>query len=316
MKIAILTPRPDYSAEWRWAYDVEAAALASAGAEIHERRWSEPFDASGFDLVLPLVAWGYHQHFDLWLDVLDRFERDCVPIHNPVPLLRWNSDKAYLADLYEVGIPTVPTQIAESLDEQALGHARARFGCTDLVVKPLVSASAWRTFRLAPGDPVPNPARETTMMVQPWLESILTAGEWSMIFFGGTFSHCVGKVPRPGEFRVQPEFGGIISRCDPPPGARQVALAALAAAPTPSLYARVDLVKGIDGSLQVIELELIEPAFFLAQAPDAADTFASAILSAADRSQEKPLPNRRGEVGGRNMAQPPGVDPGDERVQR
>jgi len=134
VKITILTPRPDYSAEWRWAFDVEANALASAGADVTAQCWSEPFEADRFDLVLPLVAWGYHQHFEDWLALLDRFESEGTAIQNPVPLLRWNSDKAYLAELYDAGIPTVPTEVAESLDDDSLTHARHRFGCNDLVV--------------------------------------------------------------------------------------------------------------------------------------------------------------------------------------
>ena len=96
----------------------------------------------------------------------------------------------------------------------------------------------------------------------------------------------------PGEFRVQPEYGGIITRCDPPDGAEEVARAALAAAPAPALYARVDLVTGNCGTLQVMELELIEPAFWLAQAPEAGATFARAIVSAVERSRKEPLADR------------------------
>ena len=281
MKVAVLTPRPDYKTEWRWAYDVEAEALASAGADVRPHVWSEPMEAGAFDLVLPLVAWGYHQHLDRWLQVLDRLERDGVRVRNPVPLLRWNSDKAYLAEMFARGIPTVPTEVVESLDEVSLDRARRHFGTGEIVVKPPVSASAWLTYRLADGDEVPEPVRGRRMMSQPWLTNITDSGEWSLIFFGGSFSHCVSKVPVPGEFRVQPEYGGIIRRCDPPEGSEELALKALAAAPADALYARVDIVVGNDGTLQVIELELIEPALFLAQAPDAAPRLAAAVLSAA-----------------------------------
>ena len=280
MKIAMLVPRSDYSADWRWAYEVEADALAAAGAEVHAQVWSEPVPQGDFDLVMPLVAWGYHQHFDLWLATLDRLEAHAVPVRNPVPLLRWNSDKSYLAEMFERGIPTVPTELVEGLDEASLDAVRRHFGSSDIVVKPPVSASAWHTYRLIEGDPIPKPVRGRRMLAQPWLANITKSGEWSLIFFGGSFSHCVSKVPQPGEFRVQPEYGGIIRRCDPPEGAMEVSLEALAAAPADALYARVDIVVGNDGSLQVIELELIEPAFFLAQAPDAAQRFARAVLSA------------------------------------
>lgn len=292
MKLAILVPEADYSAEWHWAYDVEAAALTAAGADVTPIVWSDRFDGTAFDLVLPLVAWGYHKHFDRWMAALDRLEGQRARVRNPVSLLRWNSDKNYLAELYERTIPVVPTEVAEVLDDASLETIRARFGCADLVVKPPVSASAYLTFRIREGDPIPGAVRGRRMMVQPWLESITTTGEWSLLFFDGRLSHALSKVPVAGDFRVQPEHGGIIERCEPPPGAEDVALAALAAAPAPALYARVDLVVGNCGALQVIELELIEPALWLDQAPDAARRFAEAVFSAARSPGEQPLADR------------------------
>ena len=292
MKLAILVPEADYSADWRWAYDVETEALAAAGAEVTPIVWSESFDAAAFDLVLPLVAWGYHKHFDRWMAVLDRLEEQRARVRNPIPLLRWNSDKNYLAELYERGVPVVPTEVAESLDEDSLDAIRAHFGCADLVVKPPVSASAYLTFRLGADDPIPESVRGRRMMVQPWLESITTTGEWSLLFFDGRLSHALSKVPVAGDFRVQPEHGGIIDSCEPPPGAEEVARAALAAAPAPALYARVDLVAGNCGALQVIELELIEPALWLDQAPEAAQRFADAVSSAAGSPGKQPLADR------------------------
>lgn len=283
MKLAILTPAPDYRAEWRWAYDVEAGALEAAGMAVEPVTWNGDVDLASFDLVLPLVAWGYHHRVADWHAWLDRAEAALLPVANPVTLLRWNSDKAYLAELCAAGVPTVPSMTIESLDEQSLAEARDAFG-EDLVVKPLVSASAYGTHRLGSADPLPEAVRGWRMLAQPWLTSITASGEWSLIYFDGRFSHAVAKVPREGEFRVQPEHGGIITRCDPPAGAREVADAALAEAPTPSTYARVDLVAGNDGSLQVIELELIEPALWLDHAPDPT-AFAAAVKSAAERAR-------------------------------
>ena len=292
MKLAILVPDADYSAEWRWAYDVEAQALIDAGAAVEPVPWTDQRDLCSFDLVLPLVAWGYHKDYPGWLDFLDRAEQQQLAIRNPVPVLRWNGDKAYLAQLGARGVPTVPTLVVESLDEDAVAAAREGFGCSDIVVKPPISASAYGTFHLGPRDPFPEPVRGWRMLAQPWIEAITSAGEYSLIFFGGMFSHAVSKVPVPGEFRVQPEYGGIITRCDPPAGSLQIAEAALAAAPGEVTYARADFVVGNDGGLQVIELELIEPAFFLAQAPEQGAAMAQAILSAAERAREQPLANR------------------------
>ena len=280
MRIAFLVPPERYSADWRWAFEPEAAPLRKAGATVEPIPWTDFGDGTGYDLVLPLIAWGYHQWYSEWLTLLDRLEQAGARVANPVEVLRWNGDKAYLAELGEK-VATVPTLAFASLSDQALARSREEFGCADLVVKPAISASAYGTFRLAPGDPVPQQVRGLRMLVQPWLERILDAGEFSLMFFDGEFSHAVSKVPKPGEFRVQPEYGGTILRCPPPPGSVELAQAALTAAPAPATYARVDVVVGNDGELQIIELELIEPALFLDDAPAAAERYANAVLAAA-----------------------------------
>lgn len=286
LKLAVLTPAPEYRTDWRWAYDVEAEALESAGLAVSPLPWTTDGDLSAFDLVLPLVAWGYHEQYERWLRFLDRLDKDCIPVANGIGTLRWNSDKAYLAELGEAGVSTVPTLAADSLDETSLEEARTYFSVSDLVVKPPVSASAYGTHRLREGDPFPESVRGWRMLVQPWIEAITDSGEYSLIFFDGQFSHAVSKVPKSGEFRVQPEYGGAIMRCDPPAGSSDLARAALDLAPEPVTYARVDIVAGNDGQLQIIELELIEPALFLDHAPEAGANFAAAVRSAVERARE------------------------------
>ena len=286
MRVAFLVPAPDYRLTWRWAYDVQAAALAADKIAVEPVPWTDAAGASDFDLIMPLVAWGYHEHFETWMAVLDRLEQRRMPVANPVPLLRWNSDKSYLEELAAAGVDSVPSMTVIELDEAHLDEARAHFGCDTVVVKPLVSASAHGTYKLDPGDPVPEAVRGWRMLVQPLIERIVDSGEWSLMFFDGAFSHAVAKVPVPGEFRVQPEFGGIIRRCDPPDNSIALAEAALAAAPAPSTYARVDIVRGNDGKLRIIELELLEPALFLDHAPEAGARFAAAVRSAAERARQ------------------------------
>lgn len=288
MRFAFLVPPADYQIEWRWAFEPQADALREAGASVAAVRWTSDEDLTGYDLVLPLVAWGYHKDYPRWLAQLERWEQSGVRIVNPVPVLRWNGDKAYLAQLGGKGVATVPTLAFDALSDEDLAAARQRFGTPELVVKPAISASAFGTHRLGAADRLPDEVRGWRMLVQPWLGKIVSSGEYSLIFFDGTFSHCVSKVPRPGEFRVQPEWGGVIKRCNPPAGAVELAEAALAAAPAQTAYARVDIVVGNDGELLVIELELIEPALFMAEAPDSRPRFAAAVLAAA----EQPLANR------------------------
>ena len=280
MRAAILVPAPDYPEDWDWAYEVEAAVLVRAGFSVEARPWNDAGDVSGFDLVMPLVAWGYHLDPARWHGLLDRLERDSVPVLNPVPLLRWNSDKRYLAELGEKGIGVIPTLLVESLDDAALSLARERFG-EELVIKPPVSAAADGTHRISAGTPVPEQSNGRPMLVQPFLPSVAMEGEYSIMVFGGAFSHAIVKRPKAGDYRVQPHLGGTEHPCPPPPGAIELALLALGAAPASAAYARVDMVRGDDGQLAVIELELIEPALWLQHSPDGGEAFVRAISAAA-----------------------------------
>ena len=279
MRAAILVPAPDYPEDWDWAYEVEAAVLLRAGYSVEARPWTEPGALADFDLVMPLVAWGYHHRPNDWHSLLDRMEREKVPTLNPVPLLRWNSDKRYLTELGAKGIRTIPTRLVEALDEAALADAREEYG-PELVIKPPVSASADGTFRLAPDERIPDTALGRTMLVQPFVRSVMEEGEYSVMLFGGMFSHSIVKRPKAGDYRVQPHLGGTEQPCAPPAGAIELASAALCAAPAEAAYARVDMVRDNGGALAIIELELIEPALWLQHAPDRGESFASALRSA------------------------------------
>lgn len=280
MRALILVPEPDFPEDSRWALDVEAAALRADGFVVEARPWSEPRDVRAFDVVLPLVAWGYQSRPQAWLRVIDRLEQQARKVLNPPAVLRWNTDKNYLVELAAKGVPTIPTRRVAALDAAALREARAEFG-EDVVIKPPVSGGAFGTHLLRAGDnAVPADARRREMLVQPFLPAIQEEGEYSLLFFGGRFSHALIKRPQAGEYRVQPHLGGREAACDLPDGALGVATAALAAAPGRCAYARVDLIRGRDGELKVIELELIEPALWLNLAPGAPAAFAGAIRAA------------------------------------
>jgi glutathione synthase/RimK-type ligase-like ATP-grasp enzyme len=285
VRLAFLVPDPEYPEEWDWAFDAEADALRKRGVTVDAVSWTEADDVSAYDLVLPLVVWGYHLQYEEWLRFLDRIEAGQLPVTNPPTLLRWNSDKVYLKELGSKGVPTVETIEVESLDQGELAAAAARLGTEELVVKPPVSASATGTHRIRPGDEIPAEERGRRMMIQPFLPSIAKEGEYALIFFDGAYSHSVVKRPKSGDFRVQPHLGGSTEPSDPPSGAVELAQAALAAAPSEATYARVDIVRGRDGELLIMELELIEPALFLDVAPHGEDAFADAVIAAADSAR-------------------------------
>jgi glutathione synthase/RimK-type ligase-like ATP-grasp enzyme len=278
VRAAILTPAPEYPEAWAWAFDVEADVLRRAGVAVDARPWTDPGDLSDFDLVMPLVAWGYHLDPPRWHALLGRLEHEGAKVLNPVPLLSWNSDKRYLAELGGKGIAVIPTRLVEALDEVALAEARAEYG-DDLVIKPPVSAAADGTHRLGLGDPLPADAKFREMLVQPFLRSVAEEGEYSIMLFGGRFSHAVVKRPKAGDYRVQPHLGGTEQPCAPPAGAIELAQAALAAAPAEAAYARVDMVRDGTGALAIIELELIEPSLWLQHAPDGGASFAEIVTA-------------------------------------
>jgi glutathione synthase/RimK-type ligase-like ATP-grasp enzyme len=93
-------------------------------------------------------------------------------------------------------------------------------------------------------------------------------------------THAVQKVPKAGDFRVQDDHGGSWSPYVPTPEEIAFAQQAIAAVEPRPAYGRVDFVRGNDGALQLMELELIEPELWLRSSPEAAARFAAAIAAA------------------------------------
>ena len=216
--IAILVPAADGAyggTRWPEVLARMVAPLDAAGMRVEAVDWTTAADLTGFDLVLALLAWGYHRDGD-WAGQVARWQAAGVRLQNPPAVLRWNADKAYLGDFAAKGAPVVPTLFVEQVTESAMYEAAARFGTDRLVAKPRVSASAFRTIRWSPGASLDG-APTDAAMIQPFLPDIVAGGEPSLLYLGGRFSHAVSKVPQPGDFRVQPEYGGIIAPFEPAP---------------------------------------------------------------------------------------------------
>lgn len=288
MRLAILTPDPaDPAREGRWneVFDRMAAPLREAGVSVDGPAWTQAGDLLAYDLVLPLTTWGYHRAGGRWTEQVSAWEAAGVRLRNPGSVLRWNSDKGYLGRLAERGAPVPPTIYVERVTEAAMAEAAARFGMDRLVAKPRVSASAYQTLRWRAGEPLAEGpeglAPEGPALIQPYLPAIETEGELSMFYLGGRYSHAVRKVPRSGDFRVQPEYEGVITAAEPGEDERGAAAAILAAVEEPLLYARVDLVRGLEGRPVLMELELVEPDLYLGHSPDGGAAFVEAVLAEA-----------------------------------
>jgi glutathione synthase/RimK-type ligase-like ATP-grasp enzyme len=213
-----------------------------------------------FDAVIIRSCWDYHlrpTEFHQWINDLERLE---IPVHNSAPLVRWNADKRYLRELQEMGVRIPPTVWLEDGEEADLhGILKAKAWDT-AVVKPTVSASAYRLKRVFINQPrsrVKGPA-----MIQQFIPEVQETGEWSVVFICGEYSHAVVKLPAAGDFRVQSQFGGTARAAEPDRRIIDAANRIINGLPEQPLYARIDGIQDESGFV-LMEVELIEPVLFL-----------------------------------------------------
>lgn len=256
-----------------------AAPLRAAGLAVDFRSMADLAGLPDGAAAVPLLAWNYHFDVPAWREQLDLLARLPVKLPNSASLLAWNTDKTYLRDLAGRGAPTVPTLFRNRITSRDIEAARAEFGVDIVVVKPTISAGAKETLKLGPDDLMIG-APKGAAMLQPFLPAVGEEGEMSLFYFGGAFSHAVVKVAQAGDFRVQPHLGGRVTTLEPSEEAFAAAEAVLAAAPERPAYARVDLIRRLDGRLALMELEMIEPDLFLDHAPDGGKAFARAMRAA------------------------------------
>ncbi len=280
-RLIILTPSPD---EPRFAMILDRwvgrlrPPLEAVGFVVDVRPWTDVGSLSGADTVTPLLAWSYHRDPGAWAALLDRLDREGVRVANSTDVLRWNTRKTYLAELEAAGAPIIPTLFVDDVTPAGLAEGHARFG-PEIIVKPQVSGGSHATVRHAEGQPLVG-GPDGPAMLQPFLPAITGEGEISLLYFGGAFSHAVAKIARADDFRVQFQHGGRYQAITPPPEALTAGAAVLKAAGCDLAYARIDLLRGEDGVLRLMELECIEPDLYLDLAPDGGAAFAAAMAGA------------------------------------
>lgn len=279
-RVTILTPDPsgpEAAMRWPAVLDRNAAPLRATGCTVEHRPWTDAGDLAAADLVLPLLAWGYPKQPERWRGAVSGWQAAGVRLANGPDVLRWNADKAYLGMLAGRGAPVVPARYVDRVTPEEMAAAAAAFGTDRLVAKPRFSSGAWQTIRWSPGDPI-DAGPQGAAIIQPFLPDIEAGGELSLLYFGGRFSHAIRKRPQPGDFRVQPEFDGIITPHEPARDELAAAEAVIAAAGEALLYARIDVVRH-EGDLLLIELEAIEPDLYLEHDPGSGALFGQAVAA-------------------------------------
>ncbi|MDG3007976.1 ATP-grasp domain-containing protein [Paludisphaera mucosa] len=271
-----------------------ADALARRGCDVTPAVWDQPgIDWNGFDRVVIRSTWWYYEKPDAYRSWLEGFLETPGRLWNPAEAVLGNIHKGYLLGLEKAGVPIVPTELARAGDVVSLPDLLERRGWTRAVIKPAISAGASDTWKVSddPADAGPacydversgvmlrDALAQRDMLIQPYLDEVNGAGEWSLVFLGGGFSHALTKTPAESDFRVQFRYGGTMRPATPPARLVDQAERVLAAIPAPLLFARVDGVER-EGRFLLMELEINEPYLGLAHAPGSADHLAEAVLA-------------------------------------
>jgi glutathione synthase/RimK-type ligase-like ATP-grasp enzyme len=258
-------------------------ALRTRGCEAVSLAWDKPgVDWGRFDLCLVKSTWDYNRKYEEFLAWARRVAA-VTKLRNPANMIAWNSDKTYLRELADRGVRTVPTVWVSRGSEPRLEAILAAEGWGRAVVKPVVDLGAENLHRVRMGSEEGEASLAKVLerhdaMIQPFLPSLETKGETSLIYIDGELTHAVRKRPAPGDFRVQEIWGGIRQRTEPEPAEIELAEQALAQLESPPLYARVDIVADLHDLPCLIELELIEPNLYLGESPAAAEALTDALL--------------------------------------
>lgn len=257
--------------------DAMRAPFEAKGFSVEDVDWAdEALDWSQFDAALIGTTWDYWDHADLFLEALERIETQ-TRLFNPAALVRWNSDKRYLQGLAEKGVRTIPTLWIDRVGEDSFRAAFETLNSDDLVFKRQVGAGADGQFRLSPTDALPD--MPYPMMVQPFLSKIQEEGEYSFIFIDGKFSHALLKQAKSGDYRIQSTYGGTETPVTPGGADLQDASEILNMLDETPFYARVDMLRGSDKRLVLMELELIEPYLYPVEGPNLGALMAEALVT-------------------------------------
>ena len=260
--------------------DLAIPHLNELGWDVETVSWRKPdVNWNDFKAVVIRTPWDYQKEPEAFLKVLEKIESSAARLANPLYIVQWNYSKTYIQEIGDMDMNIVPTLWGEEpptkeVFDSWLGY----FGTPKLIIKPIVSATAEYTYLLSEFDKELIDVFATRKyMIQPFIESVVSEGEFSLFYFNGEYSHTILKSPKPADFRVQEEHGGIITEVEPETKLKQTAEKILTYIGETLLYARIDLVRDGNGDFALMELELIEPALYLRMNADAPKKFAGAI---------------------------------------
>jgi glutathione synthase/RimK-type ligase-like ATP-grasp enzyme len=295
MHIALATCEnlPDWEVDDRPLHE----AFETRGVVLERPIWSDPHIVwSNYDACLIRTTWDYQERRSEYLAWIEHVS--CATrLFNPAPIVRWNTHKSYLRDLESRGVRVAPTVWLLAGQRANLGEIVEPLGWERAFLKPAIGATARETMRFSADDAdqlaraqqhVDRLLRAEDVLLQPYLVSVETLGELSAVFIDGEITHTVRKIPVPGDYRVQDDYGA-----DDEPYAfseheLETARRAVEAVEGHEdlLYARTDFLRDDEGQLCLGELELVEPSLFFRHGPHAAERLADALLARVGNTTE------------------------------
>ncbi len=255
-------------------------ALQKRGLDACPWIWtSEKAQTERVDLCILRNTWDYYfkpQAFLEWC----RHTASRTQLWNPLELIEWNHHKSYLLKLAAQKVNTAPTLLLKQGHPQNISSLCQAANWRDIILKPAISAGAHRTGRFDANSVeaqlhAQQLQRDGDALLQPYLPGIEGYGERSLVFIDGKFTHAVKRT------QAMTEGVGLdrlMTRLEPTPEEMALAEKAIAALPTPTLYARVDVAPDLNNVSAIMEVEVIEPRLFLQECPEALEILAEAIV--------------------------------------
>jgi len=266
-----------------------------------------PWDQVGvswedYDAVIISQTWDYTADFPKFTSWLKDVSVKSKLI-NDFPILKWSSDKIYLKELADAGVPVVPTVWVDAADKSSVDVNISKLKTDNgwgpdrgIIIKPAVACGSEGILYLQGGGGIDTDVKEGEraavhilsllaegqryLLIQPFLDAVKTFGEMSVVYIDGSFSHALLKTPSADDFRVQAEFGGSTRVVTANEGMLQVCRKVMCVltdvckslGTEPPLYARIDLIPThTDMALAdyfVCEVELLEPELFFQDTMD------------------------------------------------
>lgn len=255
--------------------------LAKRGWTVEEISWrNEKVDWDQFDVVVIRSPWDYQKDPEAFFNVLQKIDQSSATLENKLDLIKWNIDKTYLHDLENIGIEIVPSIWEKTFSSKRYQTFFNELKAEEIIIKPTISAGADDTFRIqrANGEQYLNQLADLfdqrPFIVQPFMANIVEEGEFSLFYFGDTYSHTILKTPEQDDFRVQEEHGGYLTKVEPEAKLQATAKQILEQINPQPLYTRIDFVRTAQNTFALMELELIEPSLYFNMDPKSPERFA------------------------------------------